>query len=405
MKIAFITYEYPPDTGKGGIGTYTVQIAKALQKKGWGVHVFAGSSYREGTICESSIYVHRIICDSPFDFRTKIVNKFSEIHRQEKFDIIESPEIHGNAWEIKKQFSSIPLIVRLHAPNYLVEHLKKRYIPFLAKLRMFVGALRRFKWDLGYWRPYEKNTDDDYLFTQLADGISAPSEAMKEWVIHNWDIEKEQIEVIPNIFEPSEKLLAIPISENNNTTKRIIFFGRLNVLKGLTIATKALKTILKKNPDWHFRAVGDDCAGPYNGSSMRQWMTDEFKDVLDRVEFIDGVNYEVLPNFLKDTDIVLLPSLFESFSYTCAEAMAAGKAIIGSRNGGMRDLLDNGKVGLLVNPENEYEITNALLDLINHKEKRSDLAFASRKRIIENYNSSVLVQQNMMYYKKYIGIL
>ena len=49
MRIAFITYEFPQGTGKGGIGTYTSQAANALAAMGWDVHVFAASHKHSGS--------------------------------------------------------------------------------------------------------------------------------------------------------------------------------------------------------------------------------------------------------------------------------------------------------------------------------------------------------------------
>ena len=43
MRIAFISWEFPPATGKGGIGTYVTQIAKAMACMHHDVHVFAGN--------------------------------------------------------------------------------------------------------------------------------------------------------------------------------------------------------------------------------------------------------------------------------------------------------------------------------------------------------------------------
>ena len=165
MRIAYITYEFPPDTGKGGIGTYSKQVASIMAGLGWDIHVFAGSPKKQALQKISGYHVHFIKCDNGFDFRENVAPVFSKEHYILPFDLIESPEINGNAWEVKKAFPLIPLVVRLHAPNWLVEQLKKRYVSFFAKLRFLLGALRRGRWDAGYWRPYDFQVDADYRFT------------------------------------------------------------------------------------------------------------------------------------------------------------------------------------------------------------------------------------------------
>ena len=401
MRIAFISHEFPPDTGKGGIGTYVSQVASAMAEQKNEVHVFAGSNNRNGSESSNGYMVHRIQSANGNDFREKVLKVFSAENEKVPFDIMESPEINGNAWEIKKKFPSIPLVVRLHAPDHLVESLKKTYLPFLAKLRFVLGSVRRFKFDLGYWRPYDKSVDRDYRFIQLADHITAPSQAMRNWAVINWQIVPDKITVIPNIFSPSQDLLNIPIAEKTKY-KRIVFFGRLNVLKGLVNATKAMKKILKKYPDWHFRVIGDDGPGPNNNVTMRNWMKMQLKEVIKQVEFMNGIDYEDLPAAISDAEIVLLPSLFESFSYTCTEAMAAGIAVVGSNNAGMADLIENNKSGIMVNPYHYKEIVEALKKLIMDNQFRYRLSINARKSIMEKHDAVSTVK---LYEKYYCNII
>src|SRR6186713_421854 len=115
-RLAFISYEYPPDTGKGGIGTYTSQMASCMaQKEGYEVHVFAGSHHREGLEREGPMQIHRVQCKDPIDFRSRVAEVFEKLHDQQPFHLVESAEIHGNAWGIKKKHQELPLVVRMHA--------------------------------------------------------------------------------------------------------------------------------------------------------------------------------------------------------------------------------------------------------------------------------------------------
>ena len=398
MRIAFISCEYPPDTGKGGIGTYTEQIAKALAGLGWDVHVFAGSQFRQCEETKENVHIHWVQFGKPNNFHLNVLPVFDKQHSLLAFDVMESAEIQGNAWEIKKKYPEIPLVVRLHAPDYLVESLKKRYIPFFAKLRFVIGSIKRKKIDFGYWRPYEKLKDPDYNYIKLANYISAPSNSMKQWAVKNWQINKDDITVIPNIFLPSSKWLNIPVNEMC-IHKKVVFFGRLNVLKGLVNSCRAMKKILSENPDWKFRIVGDDGPGPSIDKSMKMWIQDHLKNVNTQLEFIDGVNYDELPSTIAEAEIVLLPSLFESFSYTCAESMAAGKAIVGSKSGGMKDLITDHQSGLLIDPENPADIYNAVNKLIKNNRLRYQLALNARTKIVNEFNSTDTVQKFSSYYK------
>ena len=402
MRIAFISYEFPPDTGKGGIGTYTKQISTLLAAADCDVHVFCGtdlSSYRNDL---GDIKVHKVNCIDVLDFRTKVLSVFSAEQYIKAFQIIESPEIHGNAWEIKKSFPQIPLIVRLHAPNYLVEHLKKRYTGLFSKFRYVAGSIRRGKFDLGYWRKYDYLNDADFQFTKIANAITAPSETMKQWAVKHWHLISEDLTVIANPFIPAKSLLEIPINERVGKNE-ILFFGRLNVLKGLVNGTYAMKKILERFPEYHFTVIGDDGPGPRAGETMKEWMQKKLRNVINNVSFYDGQDYEKLPAAISNATIALLPSLFESFSYTCAEAMSAGKAIVGSSDTGMEDLIVNNYSGLLVNAENKEEIYAAIKKLITNKDLRYSISNSARKSISTAFTGDSFTNHYINFYKNIIA--
>ncbi|MEJ7627561.1 MAG: glycosyltransferase family 4 protein [Ferruginibacter sp.] len=400
MRIAFITYEYPPDTGKGGIGTYTFQVSTVLVKNGGDVHVFAGSNHRQCEVSENGIKIHWIHCSGPHDFAEKVFPVFQSENAICAFDIMESAEIHGNAIQVKRNFPEIPLVVRLHAPNWLVENLKKRYVPFIAKLRYVAGALKRGKWDTGYWSKYKIGNDKDYQFCLLADAISAPSGIMKKWAVKNWKMDPDKIKVIANPFLTPAAFLEIPVSRIPEH-KTIVFFGRLNVLKGMVNASIAMRKILVEFPDYKFLVIGDDGTGP-DGQSMKDWMNRKLKKTGDRVHFLDGMAYDEMPAAIAKSEIALLPSLFESFSYTCAEAMAAGKAVIGSINTGMEDMITHKKNGMLIDPESAVSIYQALKELIQNNELLYEIRTNARQNWME-YKEAKLANSYIDFYKSVIS--
>ena len=400
MKLAFITYEFPPDTGKGGIGTYTSQVAAMLAAHGVSVYIFCGSTHRSGREVLDGYTIHRVRSVDGTDFKEKVVEQFAAVHQQAAFDIIESPEINSPAYYIKKKFPQLPLLVRLHAPDHLVESIKKSYYSFFIKLRFSMGALIRGRLDAGYWRPYNFAKDKDYIFCTMADQLVAPSEAMQNWVSKNWLIPKEKVGIVPNPYIPSEALLNLPIQQMA-MHKEIVFFGRLNVLKGLVNATLALKKILTAFPEYHFKIVGDNGPGPQPGINMQQWMQQQLKPVAASVEFISGYNYQQLPALIANAEIVVLPSLFESFSYTCAEAMAAGKAVVGSEGTGM-EFITNMVNGILINPEQPGEIYTAVKKLILDDALRYRISKNAREDITQLFSETMLAHRYIDLYKKTI---
>ncbi|MFN8256701.1 MAG: glycosyltransferase family 4 protein [Bacteroidales bacterium] len=397
MHIAYISYEYPPDTGKGGIGTYTFQIANMISELGHFVEIFTASNTRNISELINRIMVHRILVNNNSEFNQLVAIKFGEQHHLNPFDCIECAEIGSNAEVIKIKFPEIPLIVRLHTPAVLVVKMQNTYLPLFSKLRFVAGALISGKIDLGYWSKFDKNRDfdPDYLITKKAVKISAPSNLMKNWAVSFWKINPDRIEVISNPFIPDQKLLSIPI---NTESKRITFIGRLNVLKGVVSLTKSLPLIFSKHPDWKMRFIGANESSHIKGLDMKSWILDNIKEFNQNVEFVDWIEYEQLSLYYSETDICVFPSLFESFSYVCAEAMSAGKAIVGSRNSAMVDLLEDGECGILVNPKSNKQIADGINYLIENPEKREEYGIKARKRILDEYNAVIIGKKMEMIY-------
>ncbi len=113
MRICLISREYPPETGFGGIASYTFQHAHALHELGHDVEVIAlaapESKHNESApFNENGVIVHRVAYShldrlsmiraaSPFTHYVlsaayALARKFSELHAAEPFDVAESPE-------------------------------------------------------------------------------------------------------------------------------------------------------------------------------------------------------------------------------------------------------------------------------------------------------------------------
>lgn len=385
MRIAFISFEYPPDTAVGGIATYVGQVSAVLQKRGHDVEVFAASNFRNTSEIENGIYVHRFQTDCRAGFKQVILDKFSQRHELKNFEIIESPEYFADALEIKKIYNAIPLVVKLHTPSFLINRLNNN-IPnpqWYKKVRFVLGAWRRFKKPKKFWY-YDKLKDPEYELTCRAEMVSSPSVSLGQIIRKEWKIAENKMVVIPYPFIPNCNLLSIPITD---THKVITYFGRLETRKGVEIFAKAIPLILNKFPGYKFKLVGKDTFSLTYRQSMQGFLTEKLKMCLSKVEFVDHVSAEEIPLLLSSTEICVFPSLWENFPNVCLEAMSAGRAIVASKNGGMKDMLQKENAGILINPNSSMEIVNAVSYLINNPEEKLSMAKRARKKVLDEYSS------------------
>lgn len=409
MKIALLSYEYPPDTACGGIATYTFQMAHLMQQRGHLVEVFAGSPYRAGSFADGEVLVHRVQCQNRTEFVTAVASSFAARHQVIQFDVLESPEIGAESQVISAQHPNLPLVVKLHTPTYLIQQVN--YVPptMGMQMRRVIGALRRRQRPTLMAKPdYVSRQDPERSQALNADLITTPSVALGEELVRTWQLNPAKIHVVPNPYLPTAALLEIPVETH---TDRVTFVGRLEIRKGVLELAAAIPPVLKRHPGVRFRFVGAAWPSPQPGLDMQQYLQKRLHPYRQQLEFTGAVPPDAIPTILAETDICVFPSRWENFPGVCLEAMAAGRGVVGSKAGGMVEMLDRGRVGLLVEPGQPDELAGAIATLLANPTHRMNLGHLARERILTQYNLEKIgalqesVYQRVVQEKQYAGAI
>lgn len=103
MHICLVYNEYPKETDNGGIATYQFNMAKALQNEKNKITVIASSLESNQNYIENGIKIIRLknnlmgTLDEQLDYRNRVFKIIQEIDKNDKIDIIETPEIGAEA--------------------------------------------------------------------------------------------------------------------------------------------------------------------------------------------------------------------------------------------------------------------------------------------------------------------
>jgi glycosyltransferase involved in cell wall biosynthesis len=151
---------------------------------------------------------------------------------------------------------------------------------------------------------------------------------------------------------------------------------------------QAIPLVLKSCPNAKFRFVGRSQASPNPNLNMRQYLSEILHKNLSAIEFVDNVPYDDIPYYLSQTDICAFPSIWENFPNVCLEAMSAGRGIVASRYGGMKDMLDAPISGVLVEPQKPQQLANAIIKLLKNPELRIKLGENARQKVLQEYNTN-----------------
>jgi glycogen synthase len=389
MRIAYISYEYPPDTAFGGIATYMYNISRVMRLRGHEVEVFCASEKNNALhqLEEDGRVVHCLLCKDRKTFREAALTIFTERHTAQPFDIVESPEYNADGLRIKEKFPQLPLVVKFHTPSFFVKQLNKAH-----RKNTFKQQLKRW---LGIGR-YQKEKDAEYAISLLADGLCAPSQAMKNVVSEAWQILPEKITVMPNLYLPTDALLRLPAESHYN---RVTFIGRLEMRKGVDKLAQAIPAVLQQYPGVQFRFVGKSDPAPDGKRLMSEYIQEMLKEDAAQLEFTGSVLPEAIPQYLAETDICVFPSLWEAAGYVCLEAMSAARGIVASYNGGMKDMLEDCRGGILVDPYNVNAIAEGIVFLLQHPGERKAMAGRAREKVQQFYCKELAAMNEAFYHQ------
>lgn len=398
LKIALLSFEYPPETGFGGIGTYTWYQARALAKLGHNVHVFAGATeptqlrteehdgvrvyrFRSDGLLMRSLYVlekRRLYwTKNRIENALNMYNSFKTLNRENRYDLIEMPECGAEGFLINNLVRTKTLI-KLHSPARLI-------MPF--------------------YKNYDLNPLDISLCSCVeqfamrgASAFSSCSRFLADEAGKKLGIQKP-IQVIPNgidleLFDNADQVDICRKFDLPSDRPIIFFSGRMEHRKGIHLCKEITASILERY-EVAFVFAGQDTFN-YMSSTLLPYL--KTKKLKGSVHYLGKLNLTDIRSCLRQADIFLLPSLWENCPYSCLEAMAAGCAIVSTDQGGMPELIRNAENGMLARSEDAVSYITCLEQLIANDTLRKLLGTAARRTIEESFTDVYIARKSTDYY-------
>ena len=124
---------------------------------------------------------------------------------------------------------------------------------------------------------------------------------------------------------------------------------------------------------------------------------------LDDVVFTGKVPHEDIADYHNTIDIAVYVSLFESFGVSVLESSACEKPVIVSNIGGLAEIIENNKTGLIVESRNIQQTANAIERLVLDKALGETLGRNGRKNVIEKYNWENNLEQVITIYNEVLS--
>ena len=210
----------------------------------------------------------------------------------------------------------------------------------------------------------------------LERGVGIP----EKWVTIPSGVDEKRFQERPASKEEILNRFGVP------SGKKIVgFMGRLAPIKGAGYLIEALPRIFERIPESHCLLVGD---GEEKASLQRRV---EELGLGTRVTFA-GHQSEV-SEFLSAFDVLVVPSLNEGMGRVIVEGGLLGKAVVGTRIGGIPSLIEEGETGLLVEPRDSGEIAQAVIRLLEDPEFARRIGRRLQAKVLDGFTEEQMVDK------------
>ncbi|HPN87868.1 MAG TPA: lipopolysaccharide heptosyltransferase II [Candidatus Omnitrophota bacterium] len=242
------------------------------------------------------------------------------------------------------------------------------------------------------------------LFSQIMGWgkfVIVPSQVIGRHMIDDYKVSSHSIRCIPRSVDCSKFVVSDRKSVGPKGTIAII--GRLTPLKGHTYFLKSMTKIVRQIPYAKIWIIGD---APKNKRAYKQELEVLVKrlGLSNHVEFLG--NRKDIPELLSQIDVLVLSTVTEeSFGRVIIEGQAAGVAVVATKVGGVVDVIEHEKTGLLVMPKDTDGMANAVLKLLRDKNLYDRLVVEAKKKVQECYTLENMASKTLAVYEELLNSL
>ena len=173
----------------------------------------------------------------------------------------------------------------------------------------------------------------------------------------------------------------------------ITFVNRnLEPYRGFHVFMRALPEILKARPSAHCIIVGKDDVSygsrPISGGSWRQVMQDEVgaKLPMERVHFLGGLPYDDYLRVIQISTCHVYLTYPFVLSWSCMEAMSAGRVVVASNTGPVQEVIEHGVNGLLFDFFDVAALSKQVIDVLGNPESYRHIGIQARQSVVIKYD-------------------
>ncbi|MFA7169676.1 MAG: glycosyltransferase family 4 protein [Candidatus Paceibacterota bacterium] len=182
----------------------------------------------------------------------------------------------------------------------------------------------------------------------------------------------------------------IPFPTKKAEDPTVLFVAGIGIsqrYKGLGTLLKAMKILQKDFPHIRLLVVGDgDMRNDYEKYVQEN-------DLLENVIFKGKLTGELLRSVYQEAHLFSLPTSNDSYPLVILEAMSSGLPVVSTRVGGIPQMVEEGKEGFLIEPNNPTELARKISELINNPKLALNFSVRARRKALNEFSWSVRLEK------------
>jgi glycogen(starch) synthase len=397
LRICFVTPEYALHPPFGGIATYTRDAARWLVAYGHEVHVVLVSrTGPHGTEEDAGVLVHTVPTQRikprrllAYAGRLPGLSILREAHagwnlledsvgawkavdrlsKAERFDVVEVPDTSGlGFWGTLRPRRTAPILIRSHF------YLDPSLLGTSWSGARFQMALERYS-------------------VRHADFVLPVS---AERVLHYraaFGVDSVKIGCLVSGIAMPEQPDADTRARQAERGITILYLGRIELRKGCDVLFDALKIVHRQQPSVRVTFVGPIA------SDMKHAFAAFLEETTLWVQYLGAVPQEQVIDYLRQGDMIVLPSRFETLPRILIEALAAGVPQVASSANGIPEIVEHGVTGLIVDPITPETFAEAMIRMSSSPELRALMSQRSRERALAHFDINAVMEKQVRVYR------
>lgn len=398
-SVALVTPGWPQEAWPNGITKYVAKMRAAYLRAGIRVTILSAQTSQSTTEEDIVNITHHggsIVRPDPFwravqrvaphvahrRFVAKtVVDAARWAHARNKIDILQMEESFGWAYFVQRGLP-MPVVVRLHGPWFLN------------------GTADGVEQDV----EFRRRLRDEGRAIAAADGVTAPSRDVLERTREFYSLPLEHAQVIPNPREmvPESARWTLPGCVPNS----VLFVGRFDRHKGGDVMLDAFRAIRQQVPQARLVFVGPDRG--CTDHAGRRWTIEPFSaerllpEDRPHFEYLGQQPNDAIPELRRQANVVVVCSRWENFANTATEALSLGCPLVVSDTGGLPEIVQHERNGLLCRPGDAADLAEKVVALLRNPDLAIRLGSQAALDSEDRYDPDRLARITLDYYEQII---